>query len=217
MAEGEVKKVTGLTDHIKLASLEKLAWKIQFHLPFKKCRQDLGEIKKNIYSSRKLKVAAGGWKAAGRRGKQECLVRSHSKGKSAQSQRCWLFELQLLLSSKSRCQLRGILLGHLELCVSCCKSGRQETSTHLFCCFLPAFHVLADLCTLSMSSLLFQGQAKHLRAVFSPHPLVSERHGLSLPGLLFSCLHPSPLLLLGLDLELGFDVWQQLTEMYLRG
>lgn len=63
---------------------------MHFDLPFRKGRQDSGEIKKNIYSSRKLKVAAGGWKAAGRRGKQECLVKSHSKGKSVQSLCHWV-------------------------------------------------------------------------------------------------------------------------------
>lgn len=131
MAEGEVKKINGLTQqrtcfHRK-ASLEK----IQFHLPFRKYRQDSGEIKKNIYSSRKLKVAAGGWKAAGRRGKQECLVRSHSKGKSAQSLCRWVVWLQLLWSSKNCWQLKGIMLDHFKRCVSCRKSGGREIHTSL--------------------------------------------------------------------------------------
>lgn len=69
--------------------------------------------------------------------------------------------------------------------------------------FLSVFHVLADLCTLSASILC---------VVFVPLPLFSERHGFSLPGVLFCCLLPASLLL-----EYGFDAGQQLMEMYFRG
>lgn len=89
----------------------------------------------------------------------------------------------------------------------------DKRSTHLFCCFLSVFHVLPDLSTVSASSLLFQGQAKHLCVVVVPLALVGEWHRFSLPGVLFCCLLPSPLLLLAH----GFDVWQQLMEMYFRG
>lgn len=149
MAEGKLKKMNGLTSQrtcfLRKASLEK----IQFHLPFRKCRQDSGEIKKNIYSSRKLKVAAGGWKAAGRRGMQECLVRCHSKGKSAQIL-CWVVWLQLLWSSKSCCcQLKGIMLDHFRLCFL--SQIWRTRDPHIFCCFLSMLQVLAHLHALSPS------------------------------------------------------------------
>lgn len=104
--EGEVKNLPARPEGChRTCFLRKSGLKeFQFHLPFHKGRQDTGQIKKKIYiAGRKLEVAAGGSNAAGRRGEQECLVRSHSRGKPEQSQRCWARQLQLLLSSESHC------------------------------------------------------------------------------------------------------------------
>lgn len=60
-------------------------------------------------------------------------------------------------------------------------------------CFLSVRRMLPELCTLSAPSLLFQGQAKRLCVAFVPLPLVGERQGFSLPGVLLCCLLPSPL------------------------
>lgn len=179
MAEGEVKKFFIAGHHKELSSLENLAWKqIQFHLPSTKCRQYSEEITKDIYSSRKLKAAAGGWKAAGRREGQECLVGCHCKGKSAQSRGAGWFSCNCLWFRMLLATERNAAWSPQTLCFLSQMGRTRKISCATFFLWFPCYQ-------LSVSCLLpvccFQGQAKHLGVLFVPLPLLSERHRFSLP------------------------------------